>query len=210
MLKGFLGNKIGMTQVFNGKGSVVPVTVVDCQHWFVIQVKTKGKEGYSAVQAGKVKAKYQGQSFSSEWLQNKKTYFSCVREIHLLDEASEQKYTVGQPLHVNDFVVEEGTSVDVSGLSIGKGFQGVVKRWGFGGGPSAHGSMFHRRPGAIGNMRSRGRVLKGKKLPGQTGNRRVTVRGLEIVRINPELGCVLIKGSVPGKKNALLHITVKR
>lgn len=210
MLRGFLGNKIGMTQIFDNKGVVTPVTVVDCQHWFITQVKTNAKEGYSAIQVGKVKKKYQSQPFSLDWLADKKVYFSAIREIHLIDESSESNYTVGNPLQIADFNLQEGSEVDVSGMSIGKGFQGVVKRWGFGGGPSAHGSMFHRRPGASSHMRSRGRVIKGKRFPGQTGNRKVTVRGLVIVQINHERGFVLIKGSVPGKKNALLQVKVKR
>lgn len=211
MLKGFLGNKIGMTQVFDSQGKLVPVTVVSCTHWFVTQIKTHDNDGYDAIQVGKLKKKHQDKTFSPEWLQHKKTYFSYVREIKVEEGSkAEERYKVGQPFGLGDFDVEENQFVNVSGNSIGKGFQGVVKRYNFRGGPSAHGSMFHREPGAISHMRTRGRVIKGKRLPGQMGAKRITVKDLRIVQLNKELGCVFIKGSVPGKKDALLQLQIKR
>lgn len=211
MLKGFLGNKIGMTQIFDEKGSVIPVTVVACDNWYVTQIKTQERDGYNALQLGKLKKKFQGQAFSHEWLGKKSTHFSLVKEVKVDSvESIENLYSLGQVLSFNDFGLHEGIAVDVSAKSIGKGFQGVVKRWGFGGGPSAHGSMFHREPGAISHMRSRGRVIKGKRLPGQCGNRRVTVKGLKIVKLNQDLNYVLLKGSVPGKKNTLLHVHIAK
>ncbi|HBS47946.1 TPA: 50S ribosomal protein L3 [Candidatus Dependentiae bacterium] len=206
MLKGLIGEKIGMTQIFDQNKKVVPVSVIYFSDWVVTQLKSVKKDGYSAVQVGKLKKKYLENKFSENWLSNKKEYFSKVREVSI-DQESENKVVIGQKLDLSNVSLSEGEIINVAGTSIGKGFQGVVKRWGFAGGPASHGSMFHRAPGAIGHMRTQGEVIKGKKLPGQLGSRRFTVRKLKIVRIDKNIGCLYIKGSVPGKKNTLLEIS---
>jgi len=204
MLKGFLGNKIGMTQLFDEQGKAVTVTVIHCSDWFVTQVKTESKDGYSAIQVGKLKKKYEEKTFSSQWLSRKKEHFSSLHELQIaLDD--EGSFSPGQAINVDASGFEEGDRIDVSGNSIGKGFQGVMKRWNFGGGPGGHGSTFHRAPGSIGNMASQGKVIKGKKLPGHYGNEKISVRSL-VVKIDKELRCLFVKGPVPGKKGALLRV----
>ncbi len=205
MLKGFFGNKIGMTQLFDGQGKAVPVTVIHCADWFVTQIKTKSKDGYSAIQVGNLKKRHKEKEFSPEWMAHKKEYFSHLCELKI-DEDKEQSFRLGQAVSIAESDLQEGDRVDVSGNSIGKGFQGVMKRWNFAGGPGGHGSTFHRAPGSIGNMATQGKVIKGKKLPGHYGNEKISVRSLEVIRLDKELECVFVKGSVPGKKGTLLQI----
>ncbi len=203
MLNGILGKKVGMTQLFDEKGNVVPVTVVDVGTLFVTQVKTAERDGYTALQVGIPKKRAQKMAFSSDWLKAKKNFFAHIKEIKLDDAAD---YSAGQELAIANTSLSEGDKVSVTSDSRGLGFQGVVKRWGFGGGPGSHGSNFHRIPGAIGNMRTQGEVLKGTKLPGHMGAKQVTVAGLEIVRIDNESACLFIKGSIPGKKDTLIVV----
>ena len=203
MLNGLLGKKIGMTQVFDQSGQVTPVSVVDVANWFVLQCKTNDKDGYVALQVGLLKKKHRGNSFSSDWLKNKKEYFSCVREVSC-SEKNDVK--VGQPVSFDLMSFQEGDKVAVEGRSKGLGFQGVVKRWNFAGGPKTHGSSFGRLPGSIGNMTSQGKVIKGKKLPGRHGFRQFTVKGLKLVRVDKENQCLFIKGAVPGKKDTVLMV----
>lgn len=203
MLQRVLGKKIGMTQVFDKDGSVVPVTVVDVAHWVVTQIKTAAKDGYASLQLGLVKKKFRNEAFSPEWLKAKNNYFSDIKEVHITDASN---FAVGQTITFDQVALQEGEIVDVTGKSKGLGFQGVVKRWGFGGGPKAHGSKFHRRPGASSHMRSQGEVLKGKRFPGHLGTEQVTIRGLKVVRLDKEAGCLFIKGAVPGKKDSLVFI----
>ena len=204
MLQRVLGTKIGMTQIFDKDGTVVPVTVVNIANWVVTQVKTPAKDGYASLQLGLVKKKFRGETFAPEWLKAINDYFLHVREVELPE--STMTYEVGQEIKFDHVALQEGEIVDVTGTSKGLGFQGVVKRWGFSGGPAAHGSKFHRRPGASGNMRSQGEVLKGKKFPGHLGTERVTVAGLKVVRMDKEAGCLFIKGALPGKKESLVFI----
>lgn len=204
MLNGVLGKKIGMTQVFNAQGVVVPVTVVDVSNLFVTQVKTPEKDGYTSLQVGLLRKRYCGKPFSDAWLKAKKNYFAHIKEIPVQEAAKD--CTLGQPVTFDLLSLEEGQKVTVVGTSKGLGFQGVVKRWGFAGGPKTHGSKFHRRPGSSGNMRRQGEVLKGKKFPGHMGVDRVTVEGLTVVRIDKDNGCLLIKGAIPGKKDSLVLI----
>lgn len=203
MLNSVLGKKIGMTQIFDAKGNVVPVTVVDISNLFVTQIKTPEKDGYTAVQVGMLRNRYRGESFSPSWLQTKKDIFLHIREVQA-EQTSD--LTQGQALTVDNSSIQEGIKVVVTGTSKGLGFQGVVKRWGFGGGPKAHGSKFHRRPGSSGNMRRQGEVLKGKKFPGHMGTDQVSVKGLTVVRIDRENGCLFIKGALPGKKDSLVLV----
>lgn len=207
MLNRVLGKKVGMTQVFDKTGNVIPVTVVNVAHWFVTQVKTSAKDGYTSLQLGLLKKKFREQDFSLEWLKHKADYFVHLKEI-LVDENIE--LTLGQAVTMDTLALPEGTFVDVTGTSKGHGFQGVVKRWNFGGGPDAHGSKFHRRPGASGSMRTQGEVIKGKRFPGHLGDEQVTVTGLQIVAVDKEQGCLFIKGSVPGKKDSLVSIREQR
>ncbi len=209
MPKGILGKKVGMTQVFNSAGHLVPVTVVQAGPCVVVQIKTEEKDGYSAVQLGLEETK---KTAANKPLQghfgragiNPQRY---LREIRI-DAGEKEKYQVGQVLKADLF--QEGEKVDVTGTSKGKGFAGVIKRYGFHRGPMSHGSMYHRRPGSLGAT-DPARVFKGRKLPGRMGGERVTIQGLEVVRVDPEKNLLLLKGAVPGRKGSLLIIkeTVK-
>jgi len=205
MLNKLLGTKIGMAQIFDENKNVIPVTVINVGGWFVTQIKTVENDGYIALQLGFPRKRYRNKALSFEWLQEKAKYFEHVKEV-LLDADVADKYKVGQQISLKDFSATDKDWVDVAGNSRGLGFQGVVKRWGFAGGPGGHGSMFHRAPGSIGNMCSQGNVIKGKKLPGQCGCKRVTVKGLRVARIDVEKNCLFVRGAVPGKKNTLLFI----
>lgn len=205
MLNRVLGKKIGTTQVFDKVGNVVPVTVVNVAHWFVTQVKTSANDGYAALQLGLLKKKFREKEFSQEWLKHKSDYFTHLKEVRI-DGDTDISYTPGQAVTMDSIALSEGTFVDVTGTSKGLGFQGVVKRWGFGGGPDSHGSTFHRRPGASGHMRTQGEVIKGKRFPGHLGAEQVTVKGLQVVLVDKEQGCLFIKGAIPGKKDSLVAI----
>jgi large subunit ribosomal protein L3 len=205
MLTRLLGKKIGMTQLFNDDRVVVPVSVINIGDWYVTQIKTKEKDGYFALQLSLIKDKYKETGFSLELLKQKKNIFSYVREI-LIEQGCEKDFSQGQKISFDDFGIKEKDLVSVTGKSRGLGFQGVVKRWNFKGGPASHGSTFHRKPGAIGNMTREGNVVKGKKMPGQCGNKQITTKGLTVVGIDKEKNCIFVKGSVPGKKDSLLLI----
>lgn len=205
MLQALLGRKIGMTQLFNTDGKVTPVTVINVGHWVVTQVKNQAVDGYTALQVGLVKEKYQAQSFSPEWLKGKQEYFSCVREIICDDEQVAQSQ-VGQVIMTDVAHMAEGDNVSVSGVSKGLGFQGVIKRWGFSRGPETHGSNFHRAPGALSYLRRGGEVQKGRRLPGRDGGKTVTVKGLKIVKIDVDSKCLFVSGAIPGKKDSVVEI----
>ncbi len=208
MLQGMVGVKIGMTQLFDERGNVIPVTVVDIANWYVLQVKTVEKNGYSAVQLGLPRKRYRGRDFSSDWLQKKSTYFLHLKEVSV-EASAAGAFSIGQKIDFNGFAMKAGDTVSVTAKSRGLGFQGVVKRWGFAGGPKTHGSKFHRRPGSLGNMRRQGEVLKGKRLPGRAGFRNFTIRGLTMVKLDEQTGCIFIKGGLPGKTATLVHIKVQ-
>ncbi len=203
MLNNILGKKIGMTQLFDKNGNVVPVTVVNINNWVVTQIKTSEKDGYTSLQLGLLKNKYQDQTFSNEWLGAKQDHFLHLKEVHTGAPAD---YSVGQPVSITTVALQEGDVVSVTGQCKGLGFQGVVKRWGFSGGPSSHGSKFHRKPGSGGHLRRQGEVIKGKRFPGHAGTEQITVKGLKIIRIDREAGCLFIKGAIPGKKDTLIAI----
>ena len=204
VLNNALGKKIGMTQLFDEAGDAIPVTVVNVGNWYVTQVKTVEKDGYGAVQIALPRKRYQNQEFSESWLRAKKEYFLHVKEIPTAEEAV--SFELGQKITLQDTSLEQGDTIAVVGTSKGLGFQGVVKRWGFAGGPKAHGSNFHRIPGAIGHLRRQGEVIKGKKLPGHMGAKKTTVKGLKIAHIDKENGYVFVEGAVPGKKDTLIRI----
>jgi large subunit ribosomal protein L3 len=208
MTKGILGKKLGMTQVVAADGRCVPVTVVEAGPCIVLQKKTAEKDGYNALQLGfgARKAHRTNKPAMGHFRKAGKGAFNFLREIEV-DAVDE--HNVGDEITC-DVVLAPGDIVDVCGTSKGKGFQGVIKRWNFAGGRASHGSMFHRRPGAIGASAWPSRVFKGKKMAGQMGNRRVTVQGLEVVDVRPEENVVLVKGAVPGPANGLLVIRKSR
>ena len=206
MLSRLPGSKVGMTQIFDEHHRVVPVTVIDISGWYVTQCKTVDRDGYAALQVGQLRKKYRGSSITHDWWKDKKRYFCNMREIPLETEESLHSFKVGQLITPDLAVLESGVIVDVTGVSTGKGFQGAVKRWGFAGGPRTHGSKFHRAPGSVGNMTSQGNVIKGKKMPGHCGHRRVTVRGLRVVRLDKEFGFLFVRGAVPGRKGSSIMV----
>lgn len=202
-LKQVPGFKVGMTQVYDDARNAIPVTVIECGQWYVTQLKTEEKDGYAALQIGILKKRYRENGFAPAMLAKKAKYFATVREVRCDDVAA---YTVGQAVSLGDVSFEEQSRITVTGTSTGKGFQGVVKRWNFAGGSASHGSMMGRAPGSIGNMASQGKVIKGKKLPGQYGGKTVTVKGLRIVKVDSDNGIILVEGAVPGRKNSLVYL----
>ena len=208
MKKGLIGKKIGMTQIFDEKGNVIPVTVIEAGPCVVAQVKTTETDGYNALQLGfgEVKTKHINKPkmghFAKSKIENKKH----LREFRL-DDLAQAK--VGDEIKADIF--QEGEKVDIQGISKGKGFQGVIKRHGQHRGPMGHGSMYHRRPGSMGSTSTPGRVFKGKKLPGHMGRVTVTIQNLDVIKIDMDKNVILVKGSVPGAKGAILKIksTVK-
>jgi len=200
MLQGFLGKKIGMTQIFREDGRVVPVTVIQAGPCVVTQVKTKETEGYEAVQLGFGDVKRRNKPESGHLKNSRLSQY--LREVGT-DDTSE--FEVGQAIGVDIF--EAGEKVDVIGTSKGRGFAGVMKRWNFGGGPRTHGQSDRARaPGSIGGGTTPGKVYKGLKMGGHMGNRRITVKGLEIIEIDTERNLLLVKGGIPGATNSLVQI----
>lgn len=201
MKKAILGKKVGMTQIFDKNGRAIPVTVVEAGPCTVVQVKTKDADGYEAIQLGfgEVKEKKLIKPTKGHFTKANVTPKKHLREFRL----EEISYNVGDEIKADIFTA--GESVDVTGTSKGKGFQGVIKRHGQSRGPMAHGSRYHRRPGSMGSIAAN-RVLKGKKLPGQTGGNIVTVQNLEIVKVDTERNVLLIKGNVPGAKKSLVMV----
>lgn len=206
MLGSVFGKKIGMTQIFSKEGRVFPVTAIYAGNWFITQIKTQDKDGYSALQLGLLKKKYNQDSLVGNWLKDKKQFCSMFREVSV-KEKDLDSFKIGQKVGLDKTSFSENDKVNVSGKSIGLGFQGVVKRWGFAGGPGGHGSNFHRKPGSIGNICSQGKVVKGKKLPGQTGNRNISTKNLKIIKLDRDSDILFVKGAVPGKKESLILIS---
>lgn len=202
MIKGVWGKKIGMTQVFTEDSKVVPVTVIDTSHWFVTQIKTKHSDGYNAVQLGFVRPRYQSEAFSLDWLKKPSVYFFIKREVEV---DSLEGIQVGQPLDVAA-VLNSGNEVHAFGLTKGRGFQGVVKRYDFTGGVASHGSKLGRNPGARGYTRTSGRIFKGKKSPGHMGIDQRVMKNLSVVSIHQDARLVLVKGSVPGGAGAMVYL----
>lgn len=200
-MKALLGTKIGMTQVFGEDGVVTRVTVIQAGPCVVTQKKTPATDGYSATQIayGEVKPK----RLSKPELGHLKKAGASPRR-HLAEVRGEYETAVGDEVTVDAF--EPGDVVKVTGVSKGKGFQGVVKRHGFRGGPASHGARFHRAPGSIGASADPARVYPGSRLPGQMGNKRVTQTGLTVVAADPEQNLLMVKGSVPGSKGSLVFV----
>ncbi len=200
---GLLGRKVGMTQVFDEEGRVIPVTVVEAGPCTIVQKKTVEKDGYEAVQVGYLpeKPKRVRKPLGGHFAKAKVTPMRHLQEMRLHSAA---EYGVGQILTVELFT--EGDEVIVTGTSKGRGFQGGVKRWGYRGGAKSHGSMFHRAPGSIGASSYPSRVFKGHRMPGRMGGVRVTIRGLQVVRSDPGRNLLLIRGAVPGAQRGLLAV----
>lgn len=203
MVTTILGRKLGMTQIFDEDDNFVPVTVVLAGPCTVSQVKTKGTDGYEAVQIGfgDIKDKKVNKPMSGHFEKAGVKPMRYLREVRV-DDAGQ--YTTGDQVTVKDFA--DVKAVDVTGTSKGKGFQGTVKRWNFSRGPMAHGSRNQREPGSIGQCAYPARVRLGLHMSGHMGDERVTVRDLKLVRVDAEQNLMLIKGAVPGGKNALVSI----
>jgi len=207
MTLGVIGKKLGMTTVFDDKGLAIPVTVIKVDKIVVTQVKTVAKEGYNAIQVGTVaaKEKHLTKGQMGHFAKNKLDNFRHLQEFRV---ENPQDYTVGQSIEVS--ILNDILKVDVTGISIGKGFQGTVKRWNFSRGPMGHGSKNHRAPGSIGAGTTPGRVIKGKKMAGNMGNEQVTVTKLKLVKVDSENSLILLKGSVPGPEGKLVTIKPSR
>ena len=200
MLQGFLGKKIGMTQIFREDGKVVPVTVIEAGPCVVTQVKTKETDGYEAVQLGYGDVKRRNKPQAGHLKNSRLSRY--LREVATNDTS---EFAVGQTIGVDIF--ETGEKVDIIGTSKGRGFAGVMKRWNFGGGPRTHGQSDRARaPGSIGGGTTPGKVYKGLKMGGHMGNRRITVKALEIIEIDAERNLLMIKGGVPGATHSLIRI----
>ena len=202
MAKGILGRKIGMTQVFAENGDLIPVTVIEATPNIVLQKKTIETDGYEAIQLGfnDKRDKLSNKPEKGHVAKAETAPKRFIREFRGLDVNAHE---VGQEVKVDTFA--EGDIVDVSGVSKGKGFQGVIKRHGYTIGSMTHGSRFHRSPGSIGSVDAQ-RVFKGKKLPGRMGNQTVTIQNLEIIRVDNELNLLLVKGNVPGSRKSLVRV----
>jgi len=201
MKKGILATKVGMTQIFNENGVLTPVTVLQAGPCVVTQVKTVENDGYSAVQVGYVdkREKLVSKPIKGHFDKAGVSYKRYVREFKL---ENVDQYSVKDEIKAEIFAA--GDKIDATAISKGKGFQGAIKRHGQSRGPMAHGSKFHRHAGSSGAATSPGRVFKGKKMPGQMGNVKVTVQNLEVVKIDTENNVILVKGSVPGPKKAMI------
>ncbi|MEG1739482.1 MAG: 50S ribosomal protein L3 [Bacilli bacterium] len=202
MMKGILGRKIGMTQVFTKSGKLIPVTVIEVEPNVVTQIKTTENDGYEAVQLGFDTKREKLATKSSIGHTNKanttpKRFFREIRGVNVSD------YTLGEEIKVDKFT--EGEVIDVIGTTKGKGFQGVIKRYNQSRGPMGHGSHYHRKPGSMGTMRPM-RVFKGKRLPGHMGCLTVTIQNLEVIAVDIENNVILVKGNVPGPKKGLVLI----
>ena len=203
MINAIYGKKIGMTQIFSEDDRAIPITVIQAEPNTVCQVKTTETDGYEAVQLGfgAVKANKVNKPMAGHFAKQGVEPKRYLREVRV-DAASE--YAVGDEVTVAAFA--DVKHVDVTGTSKGKGFAGVIKRHGFGGGPGGHGSHFHRAPGSIGMCATPSRVLKGLRLPGHMGCDTVTVKNLEVIRIDEDQNLIMVKGAVPGGKNAIVRV----
>jgi large subunit ribosomal protein L3 len=206
MVQGLIGKKLGMTQVFDDQGQVVPVTVLQVGPCVVVQKKTTATDGYEAIQLGLIEKdparvnRPEGGHFEKAGVAPTRR----LREFGFTEE-KEKEISVGDQVLVQDvFAVDD--RVDVLSRTIGRGFQGVIKRHGFSGGNATHGSMFHRAPGSIGQSASPSRVLKGMRGPGHMGNRRRTVKNLRVVKIDTDRNLLLVKGSIPGSRGNYVQI----
>lgn len=201
-ITGIWGRKIGMTQVFvNDK--VVPVTAIDIADWHVTNVKTQERDGYNALQVGLVKDRYKSEKYNKDWIKKPSVYYAFIREIPLKDVATD--IVIGKPVNFSELMTL-GEMVDVFGMTIGKSFAGVVKRWRFAGPPGSHGSTMGKRPGSIGSLVKSGHVVKGKKLPGHMGCDNRVMQNLKVIMVKEDTKTLLVKGSIPGKSGNLVFV----
>ena len=203
MKKAILATKVGMTQIFNENGALVPVTVLQAGPCVVTQVKTAENDGYKAVQVGFVdkRDKLVSKPVKGHFDKAGVSYKRYVREFRL---ENAEEYSVKDEIKADIFAT--GDKIDATAISKGKGFQGAIKRHGQHRGPMAHGSKFHRHQGSNGSATTPGRVFKGKGMPGQMGNKQITVQNLEVVKIDAENNLILVKGAVPGPKKCLVTV----
>lgn len=203
MCNTIIGRKLGMTQVWSEDDRIIPVTVIEAGPCVVTQIKTNEKEGYEAIQIGfgQLKEKHLNKPMAGHFKAAGVEPKKILSEVRVSDASS---FELGQEINLENFA--EAGKVHVSGVSKGKGFAGTIKRYNFRSGPSGHGSHFHRAPGSIGQCATPSRVFKGKKLPGHMGDEKVTVKNLEVVRVDVEQNLLLVKGAVPGGKGAVLHV----
>ncbi len=203
MVNALIGKKLGMSQLFSPDGEVTPVTVIQVGPCTVTQIKSVASDGYNAVQLGFGEKKPQRtkKPLLGHFKKSGKGPFAVVREVRV-DDVGE--FELGQEVSADIFQV--GELVHVVGKSKGKGFAGTIKRWNFSRGPMSHGGMNKRAPGSIGCSATPSRVIKGRKMPGQMGNRRVTVKGLQVVDVRPEENIILVRGAVPGGRNGVVLI----
>ena len=202
-MKAIIGKKVGMTQIFDEKGLVVPVTVIEAGPCNVVQVKTTETDGYNAVQLGFGEVK-EHKLNKPEMGHFKKASVSTQKHLREFRTEDTADIKVGDVVKVDTFAA--GDVVDIQGTSKGHGFQGVIKRHGQSRGPMGHGSMYHRRPGSMGSTSTPGRVFKGKNLPGHMGVETVTIQNLKVVAVDLDKNVILVKGSVPGNKGSILKI----
>jgi len=203
MINKLFGRKVGMTSYFLEEGRSVPVTVLKVGPCVVVQKKTRDKEGYNAVQMG-YGPKKEGRvnrPLKGHFKPLGDRFYAHLREVRVDDPDA---FQVGDEIRSDIFAI--GDAVHVRGLSKGRGFSGVMKRWGFSGGKTSHGSRSHRIPGSIGACATPGRVQKGRKMPGRMGNQHVTIKNLRVIDVRPEMDLVLVKGAVPGGANSFLEI----
>lgn len=203
MKKAILGKKIGMTQIFDEIGRVIPVTVVEAGPCVVIQKKIEETDGYNAIKVGfgDIREKLVNKPVKGQFAKAGASLKRHIREFRLEDISA---YEVGSEIKADVF--EAGDKIDVTGTSKGKGFAGVIKRWNFSRGPMTHGSKYHRGVGSMGAASSPSRTFKGKKMPGHMGAVKTTTQNLEVVRVDTERNLILIKGAVPGPKKGLVVI----
>ncbi len=204
MQMGLLGKKLGMTQIMEENGNIVPVTVLEVGPCFITQIKTKDTDGYSSIQIGyqAISEKKSKKPVTGHCKKANLPPLKYLKEVRM-DESDISGFTSGQQIDISVF--KEGEYVDISGRSRGKGFQGVVRRHGFKGGPATRGSMQHRKPGSIGGGNPQ-RVIKGRKMAGHMGNANVSVQNLQIYKIIPEKNIMMVKGAVPGGENGLVFV----
>ncbi len=207
-MKGLMGKKMGMTQIWTNEGKMVPVTVVKAEPSYVVQIKTQDKDGYSAFQLGYGITEENDLNLSLKGHQKKLNDSASVHVSGFYEVRDyPENLQIGQQVGVSIF--EAGQKISVRSISKGKGFQGVVKRYGFHGGRMTHGSRFHRTTGSVGAGTTPGNVIKGKKMPGKMGNEWTTVKNIEIIKIDPENKIMLLKGSIPGPQGREVFLYVK-
>lgn len=203
MALGLIGKKLGLTQIFSKDGRMVPVTVIQAGPCCIVQKKTIDRDGYTALQLGfgSKKSKNVSKPLQGHFKTAGTNVFAVLQEVRIDDVSP---YEVGKEITLSIFKV--GDKVKITGISKGKGFVGVMKRWNFKGGANTHGSMFHRAPGSIGASADPSRVLKGKRMPGHLGAEKVTVKNIEVMEIREKDNLMLVKGSVPGARNSIVTV----